>query len=153
MVKVKEKERAIIEFTCIPDVDIEKAQKLYEIGFTHLRELLGFTLDEEAKSKGLVGVLNHRILSQFLSLEDEDIPHMEFKCPSCMGTVYANEEACSDCGTLLLEEILDVEMEEVHKGLLEMIDAIIANPEGAKKFLEGLKEGGNSAEEEDDISE
>lgn len=140
MVEIKDKERAIIEFTCIPDVSIEKAQKLYDIGFRHLKELLNFTLDEEAKEKGLMEVLNFMILSQFLNLEDEAIPTRSFKCPFCGGTVYADGESCSDCGALLLEEILEVEMEEVHKGLIDMIDAIINNPEPAKKFLGGESE-------------
>jgi hypothetical protein len=141
MVKIKEKERAIIEFTCIPEVNIEKAEKLYDIGFKHLRELLDFSLDKDAKAKGLVEILNHRILSQFLSLEDEDIPSRTFKCPYCKGTVYADEEECSDCGALLLEEILEVEMNEVYNGLREMIDTVIQNPESALEYLEGFKEG------------
>lgn len=143
--EIKEKDRAIIEFTCIPDVSIEKAQKLFDIGFKHLRELLEFTLDKEAKAKGLVEILNHRILSQFLSLKDEDIPTSKFKCPFCKGTVYADEEECSDCGGLLLEEILEVEMEDVHTGLKEMIDAVIANPEVAEKYLEGLRKDENES--------
>jgi hypothetical protein len=137
MVEIKDKERAVIEFTCIPDISIEKAQELYEIGFRHLKELLAFSLGDEAKEKGLVEVLNYWILSQFLTLEDKDIPTNKFKCQFCKGTVFADEEECSDCGALLLEEILEVEMEEVHRGLQGMIDAIIANPEPAKEFLEG----------------
>jgi nucleotidyltransferase/DNA polymerase involved in DNA repair len=66
MVKIKDKERAIIEITCIPDVGIEKAEKLYDMGFKHLRELLEFSLDEEAKVRGFVEILNFRILNQFL---------------------------------------------------------------------------------------
>ena len=122
MVVIKDKERAIIEFTCIPEVNIETAQKLFDVGFRHLRELLEYSLDKEAKSKGLVDILNHRILSQFLTLEDEDIPSNKFKCPFCKAPVFADEEECSDCGALLLEEILEVEMEDVFKGLKEMID-------------------------------
>lgn len=140
MAEIKEKERAIIEFTCIPEVDIEKAQKLYEIGFKHLRELLEYTLDKEAKAKGLVEILNYKILSHFLSLGEEDIPSRKFKCPFCKGTVYADEEECSDCSALLLEEILEVEIEEVYNGLRESIDTILANPEGAKSFLKGPSE-------------
>jgi len=149
MVKIKEKERAIIEFTCIPEVSIEKAKKLYNVGFKHLKELLDFTLDDEAKSKGLVDILNYKILSHFLDLKDEDIPIKKFKCPFCKGTVFADEDECSDCGALMLEEILGVEMEDVHKGLQEMIDTIIANPEPAKKYLDGLSEG----EEETSVEE
>jgi hypothetical protein len=58
-----------------------------------------------------------------------------------MGTVYGDEEACTDCGALLLEEILEVEIEDVYKGLRDMIDTIIENSEGAKKFLENLRGG------------
>ncbi|UCE36680.1 MAG: hypothetical protein JSW00_14350 [Thermoplasmata archaeon] len=146
MVKIKEKERAIIEFTCIPEVTIEKAQELYDIGFKHLRELLEFSLDEEAKVRGLVEILNFRILNQFLSMDADDIPAHKFKCPLCMGTVYGDEEECGDCGALLLEEILEVEIEDVYSGLRERIDTVIANPEGAKKFLAELSEGDKTAE-------
>ena len=139
MVKIKEKERAIIEFTCIPNVSIEKAQELYDIGFVHLSELLDFVLDDEAKAKGLLEILNYRILSQFLSMSDEEIPTMSFKCPFCKGTVYGDEDNCSDCGALLLEEILDLGMEDVYSGLLKMIEAIIENPDAAKSHLEGLR--------------
>ncbi len=148
MAEIKEKERAIIELTCIPEVNIQKAQKLYEIGFKHLRELLEFTLGEEAKTKGLVEILNHSILSHFLSLGEGEIPSRKFKCPFCKGTVYADEEECSDCSALLLEEILEVEIEDVYKGLQESIDTIIANPEAAKNFLEGPSE-----EEEESTAE
>ncbi|UCG69924.1 MAG: hypothetical protein JSV09_02575 [Thermoplasmata archaeon] len=139
--KIKEKERAIIEFTCIPDVTIEKATELYNTGFKHLREFLEFTLDDEAKEKGLVDILNYKILSQFLSLKEEEVPTEKFKCPFCKGTVYADEEECSDCGALLLEEILEVETEDVYKGMREMMETVISNPDVAKKFLEGLVEG------------
>jgi hypothetical protein len=144
MVEIKEKERAIIEFTCIPDVSIEKAQKLYDVGFKHLREFLLFTLDKDAKKKGLVDILNYKILSQFITVAQEDIPTNKFKCPLCMAIVYADEEECSECGALLLEEILDIEMEEVFEGLKEMIDTLIATPDSAEKFLSGLKEGEDS---------
>lgn len=141
MVEIKEKERAEIELTCIPDVSIEKALELYEIGFKHLSELLEFTLDEEAKAKGLVEVLNYRILSHFLDLEDEEIPTRNFKCPFCSGNIFADEEECGECGVLLLEEVLEVEMEDVYEGLRKIIDTVIENPEGAKKFLEMFREG------------
>jgi hypothetical protein len=144
MVKMNEKERAIIEFTCIPDINIEKAQKLYDVGFKHLREFLLFTLDEDAKKKGLVDILNYKILSQFITVGEEDIPKDKFKCPLCMAVVYADEEECSECGALLLEEILDVEMEDVFAGLIEMIDTVIATPDSAEKFLSGLREGEDS---------
>ena len=149
MVELKEKDRAIIEFTCIPDVSIEKAQQLYDIGFTHLYEFLNFTLDKDAKAKGLAEVLDYRILSQFLKIKDEDIPTQDFKCSLCKGTIYADEEECSDCGALLLEEILGVEMEDVHTGLLETIDTVIATPDAAKKYLEGLRSGELMDESED----
>ncbi len=146
MVKVKDKERAIIEFTCIPDIDIETAEKLYDIGFKHLRELLEFSLDNEAKVRGFVDILNYRILNQFLSLDAEDIPAHKFKCPFCMNTVYGDEEECGDCGALLLEEILELEIEDVYKGLRDMIDTAQEKPEAAKNFLERLKEGDISEE-------
>jgi hypothetical protein len=146
MVKIKDKERAIIEFTCIPDVGIEKAEKLYDIGFKHLRELLEFSLDEEAKVRGFVEILNFRILNQFLSLDAEDIPAHKFKCPFCMGTVYGDEEECGDCGALLLEEILEVEIEDVYNGLREMIETAQEKPEAAKQFLKELAEGDISEE-------
>ncbi|UCF08407.1 MAG: hypothetical protein JSW28_01590 [Thermoplasmata archaeon] len=147
MVEIKEKEKAIIEFTCIPGVDIERAQKLYEAGFKHLREFLEFTLDPDAKEKGLVDVLNHRILSHYLNLEDESVPSRYFKCPFCMGTIYADEEECEGCGALLLEEVLEVEIEDVYSGLREMIDTVISNPARAEKFLEvmGAGEGEETA--------
>ncbi|UCE73946.1 MAG: hypothetical protein JSV56_13150 [Methanomassiliicoccales archaeon] len=141
MVEIKESERAVIEFTCIPDLSLEKAQKLYDIGFKHLKEFLAFSLDDEAKAKGLVDILNYKILSQFLSVGDEDIPTEKFKCPLCMGIVYSYEEECSECGALLLEEILEVEMEDVYSGLKETIDTVIATPDAAKKYLEGVREG------------
>jgi hypothetical protein len=146
MVKIKDKERAIIEFTCIPDVGIEKAEKLYDMGFKHLRELLEFSLDEEAKVRGFVEILNFRILNQFLSLDAEDIPAHKFKCPFCMGTVYGDEEECGDCGALLLEEILEVEIEDVYNGLREMIETAMEKPEAAKQFLKELREGDISEE-------
>jgi hypothetical protein len=146
MVKIKDKERAIIEFTCIPDVGIEKAEKLYDMGFKHLRELLEFSLDQEAKVRGFVEILNYRILNQFLSLDAEDIPAHKFKCPFCMGTVYGDEEECGDCGALLLEEILEVEIEDVYFGLREMIETAIEKPEAAKHFLKELREGDISEE-------
>lgn len=148
MVEIKDKERAIIEFTCIPEVNIEKAQHVYDIGFLHLRELLAFSLDEEAKVRGLVEILNYKILQHFLTLEADDIPAHKFKCPLCMGTVYGDEEECSDCGALLLEEILEVEIEDVYRALREIIDTIIENPEGAKNFLEKLREGEDDSSEE-----
>ena len=59
MVEIKEKERAIIEFTCIPDVSIEDAQKLYEqFGFhtpenpKHHMEIKNLSI---YKSKDLLG--------------------------------------------------------------------------------------------------
>jgi hypothetical protein len=137
MVEIKEKERAIIEFTCIPEVTIEKAGQLYELGFTHLLEFLEFTLDPAAKEKGLLPVINHRILAHYLSLDDEAVPSTHFKCPFCMATVFADEEECEGCGALLLEEILEVDIEDVYDGLREMIDATLANPHAAKTFLEG----------------
>jgi hypothetical protein len=141
LLEIKKRERAIIEFTCIPDVSIEDAQKIYDIGFNHLREFLLFTLDKEAKEKGLVDILNYRILSQYLSVSEDDIPHKKFKCPMCMADVFADEEECSDCGALLLEEILDIEMEDVYSGLREMMATVITQPDGAKKFLYDLYEG------------
>jgi hypothetical protein len=141
MAEIKERERAIIEFTCIPDVNIETAQKLYEIGFKHLREFLLFTLDNEAKKKGMEDIINYKILSQYITVDEEDIPKEKFKCPMCLGMVYADEEECSECGALLLEEILEVEMEEVYDGLKEMIETVITTPESASKFLSGLREG------------
>jgi hypothetical protein len=137
MVEIKEKERSIIEFTCIPEVSIEQARQLYEMGFNHLQEFLEFTLDDAAKEKGLLPVLNHRILAHYLSLDDETVPSRHFKCPFCMGTVYADEEECQGCGALLLEEILEVEIESVYQGLRDMISAVIANPDPVKSFLEG----------------
>lgn len=137
MVEIKEKERAIIEFTCIPEVTIEKAGQLHELGFTHLLEFLEFTLDPAAKEKGLLPVINHRILAHYLSLDDETVPAAHFKCPFCMATVYADEEECEGCGALLLEEILEVDIEDVYDGLRKMIDATLANPHAARAFLEG----------------
>jgi hypothetical protein len=141
MVKIQEKERAIIEFTCIPEVSIEKAQKLYDIGFKHLREFLLFTMDNEAKKKGMVDIINYKILSQFISVHEEDIPTEKFKCPMCLGMVYAYEEECPECGALFLEEILEVEIEEVYDSLKEMIETVIATPDNAGKFLSELREG------------
>ncbi len=137
MVEIKEKERAIIEFTCIPEVTIEKAGQLYDLGFVHLAELLEFTLDPAAKEKGLLPVINHRILAHYLSLDDETVPATHFKCPFCMATVYADEEECGGCAALLLEEILEVDIEDVYDGLRKMMDATLANPHAAKAFLEG----------------
>jgi hypothetical protein len=57
--------------------------------------------------------------------------------------VYADEDECSECGALLLEEILEIEMEDVFHGLRDMIDTVIAQPEGAKKFLNDLSDGGD----------
>ena len=136
MVEIKEKERAIIEFTCIPEVSIEKAGQLYELGFTHLAEFLEFTLDPAAKEKGLLPVVNHRILAHYLSLDDEAVPATHFKCPFCMAAVYADEEECKGCGALLLEEILEVDIEDVYDGLRKMIEATLADPDAAKSFLE-----------------
>jgi hypothetical protein len=143
MVKIKEKERAIIEFTCIPEINLEKAEKIYDTGFKHLRDFLSFTLDAEAKEKGLVDILNYKILSQYISVNEDDIPNNKFKCPLCLAEVFADEEECSECGALLLEEILQIEMEDVFNGLREMIDTVIAQPEGAKKFLSDIMEGGD----------
>jgi hypothetical protein len=137
----KDKERAIIEFTCIPTISIETAQKLYEVGFRHLRDFLTFTLDDAAKKKGLVDILNYKILSQYIIVDEGDIPQGKFKCPMCMGMVFADEEECSECGALLLEEVLEVEMEDVYNGLREMIDTVLISPESAKNFLSKLEEG------------
>jgi hypothetical protein len=137
MVEIKEKDRAIIEFTCIPEVTIEKAGQLYDLGFTHLSEFLEFTLDPSAKDKGLLPVINHRILSHYLNLESEAVVATHFKCPFCMATVFADEEECEGCGALLLEEILEVDIEDVYEGLRRMIDATLANPDAARAFLEG----------------
>jgi hypothetical protein len=100
-------------------------------------EFLEFTLDPAAKEKGLLPVINHRILAHYLSLDDEAVPSTHFKCPFCMATVFADEEECEGCGALLLEEILEVDIEDVYDGLREMIDATLANPHAAKTFLEG----------------
>jgi len=135
MVEIKEKERAIIEFTCIPEVTIEKAGKLYDLGFSHLSEFLDFTLDQAAKEKGLLPVINHRILAHYLNLEDEAVAATQFKCPFCMATVFADEEECEGCGALLLEEILEVDIEDVYEGLRKMVDATLANPDAARAFL------------------
>jgi hypothetical protein len=139
--ETKNKERAIIEFTCIPDVSIEDAQKIYDVGFNHLREFLLFTLDKEAKEMGLVDILNYKVLSQFITVDEDVIPHKKFKCPLCMADVYADEEECSDCGALLLEEILNIEMEDVYIDLRAMMDMVISQPDGAKRFLSDLYEG------------
>jgi hypothetical protein len=145
----KEKERAIIEFTCIPDVGIQTAEKLYEVGFHHLKEFLQFTLDDAAKEKGLVDILNYRILSQYITVDEEDIPSRKFKCPMCMGTVYADEEECSECGALLLEEVLEVEIEDVYNGLKEMIETVLTSSDSAKKFLSKLRDGEDDSGLED----
>jgi ribosomal protein S27AE len=137
----KKRDRAIIEFTCIPDVRIEDAQKMYDIGFNHVREFLLFILDREAKERGLVDILNYKILSQYITVDEEDIPHKKFKCPMCMADVFADEEECSDCGALLMEEILDIEMEDVYVDIRAMMETVISQPEGAKRFLSDLYEG------------
>lgn len=149
MVETKERERAIIEFTCIPEVSIEKAGKLYDLGFSHLEEFLEFTLDPEAKEKGLLPVINHRILAHYLNLDSEVVAAKHFKCPFCMATVYADEEECEGCGALLLEEILEVDIEDVYDGLRRMIDATLANPDAAEAFLEerGIVEEDSAAAE------
>ncbi len=137
----KKRDRAIIEFTCIPDVSIEDARKMYDIGFNHVREFLLFILDKEAKERGLVDILNYKILSQYITVDQDDIPHKKFKCPMCMADVFADEEECSDCGALLMEEILNIEMEDVYVDIRAMMETVISQPEGAKRFLSDLYEG------------
>lgn len=138
MANVTEREKAIIEFTCIPGVDIEKAKKLYELGFTRLKEFLDFSMEEKAKARGLVDILNYRILHHYLDIEEE-IAIQKIRCPFCRAVVYVDEEICKDCGALVLEEIMNIDMADVYNGIKEMMEATLSDPTEAKKYLEDMK--------------
>jgi predicted amidophosphoribosyltransferase len=120
-----EEKEAIERFTLVPGVSQETASDLVEEGVEDLATLVGMSLTDKLRDRGLHHVIARRMMLMDVldGNRDEEIIE-EMECPICKSIIDASSEACEICGhytRIKLESsdegakrLLDPEMGQIH---------------------------------------
>lgn len=129
------RDEAVQRFQLIPGVTRDMASKLYDRGITSFADLIGMSLPESEKKRGL-----HRIIARRLMLSGLIMTQRESKegpaCARCRGTLDENDLKCQICGAPSGGAFLELEIGEKTVKLGDYMDELY---EYIKNTLHGAK--------------
>lgn len=91
------RQEAVQRFQLIPGVTEDMADKLYDKGIRSFADLIGMSLPESERRRGLHRIIARRLMLSGLAVAEEKAQD-ELSCARCRGPLDANELKCQICG-------------------------------------------------------
>jgi predicted amidophosphoribosyltransferase len=117
------REEAVQRFQLIPGVTDDMARKLYARGIKSFSDLIGMSLPDAERRRGLHRVIARRLMLSGLMLTDKKTED-ELACARCKGPLDANELKCSICGEAAGAAYLDLQVKGHTLKLGEYMDEL-----------------------------
>lgn len=117
------REEAVQRFQLIPGVTQDMAIKLYDRGIKSFSDLIGMSLPEAERRRGLHRVIARRLMLSGLMLGDKKTGE-ELACARCKGPLNANELKCSICGAAAGAAFLELQVNGQTLKLGEYMDEL-----------------------------
>ncbi|MFQ6060929.1 MAG: hypothetical protein ACE5KV_06525 [Thermoplasmata archaeon] len=95
----RKKEEAVRRFQLIPGVTEEMASHLFDEGVTDFASLIGLSLTDKQREKGLHHILARRImLMDLIGTRERKVASETVECPTCKSIVDSSAQRCPVCG-------------------------------------------------------
>ncbi|MFQ5910519.1 MAG: hypothetical protein ACE5IJ_07350, partial [Thermoplasmata archaeon] len=91
------RQEAVQRFQLIPGVTQDMASKLYDKGIKSFADLIGMSLPEPERKRGLHRIIARRLMLSGLIMVEEK-GHEGLACVRCRGPLDENELKCQICG-------------------------------------------------------
>jgi rRNA maturation endonuclease Nob1 len=103
------RDEAVQRFQLIPGVTQDMAGKLYDKGIKSFSDLIGLSLPDTERRRGLHRIIARRLMLSGLMLTEKKAED-ELACARCKGPLDANELKCSICGAAAGAAFLDLQI-------------------------------------------
>ncbi len=135
------KESIISDFMTIPGVEQDSANKLYDLGFRSLTDLVASTLDKTGMGSEFDNVL---VISRIMADSLLDKPSKEMskgkkefiECPFCDTPIDTTHELCTVCGASLKDEIIGIDPIDLKEKVSDYVDDVMGALKADQEYQE-----------------